>query len=83
MKRENKPFLTIVALMLSTGWIVPALFAAHEWMRYSREAFAARIEAVQPEPFPHAAASGVSLTVAAIWLALAISFWVIIVMRRL
>ena len=83
MKRENKPLLTIVALLLSTGWIVPAWFAAREWMRYSREAFGARIEAVQMEPFPHAAASGVSLTVAAVWLALAISFWVIIVMRRL
>ena len=83
MRPENKPLLTIVALLLSTGWILPALFAAREWMRYSREAFAARIEAVQPEPFPHAAASGVSLTVAAVWLALAISFWVVIIVRRL
>ncbi len=83
MRQANKLFLTVVALLLSVGWILPALFAAHEWMRYSREAFGARSEAVQMEPFPHAAASGVSLTVAAIWLALAISFWVIVAVRRL
>jgi hypothetical protein len=74
---------TTVALLLSSGWILPALFSVREWMRYSREAFGAKVEAVQMEPFPHAEASMISLTVAAIWLALAISFWVLIALRRL
>ena len=83
MKQTNSALLTSIALILSVGWLAPASFAVREWMRYSREAFGARIEAVQPEPFPHAAASATSLMVAAIWLALAIGFWVVIVSRRL
>ena len=83
MKQTNKALLTSIALFLSSGWLLPALFAAHEWMRYSREAFSARIEAVQPESLPHAAISEKSLTIAAVWLALAICFWVIIIARRL
>jgi hypothetical protein len=71
-----------LACLLSTGWIAPLWCAAHEWMRYVRLAFPLRYEAVQPEGFPHAQAVDWLLSIGAIWLAIAICFWVALALRR-
>ena len=73
---------TVLACLLSAGWIAPLWCAAREWIRYVRLAFPARHEAVPPEGFPHAQAAGWLLSVGAIWLAVAICFWVAVAFRR-
>jgi hypothetical protein len=78
--RTKKALLTIIAVLLSSGWILPAWLSAHEWMRFSEQFL---IPNSQIDSFPHAELSEMALTVTAIWLALAISFWVIIVLGRL
>ena len=82
MSLIRKTTLTAIALVLSSGWTVPAMLSAREWMRYSRQSLGPESEALPLDSFPHAQASETLLTVAAIWLALAICFWVVFVLRR-
>ena len=73
---------TILVCLLSAGWLLPAWLALCSWYAYERSAVLVGGRWRAMDSFPDLRVRQDAMTIAAIWLAAAICFWVWFVVRQ-